>query len=105
MEFADSKIGKPFGGTDFYKAFSEGFEMIRNSVVKELHSNCNFMILFLTDGVDTSAKDILGEIETMQASSPAGNVPIFTYASGNEAITTAADAVAQLPHKIACQNH
>merc|ERR1719498_87951 len=90
-EFADRYIGKPFGGTDFYKAFSEGFGMIRNSILNEMHSDCNAMILFLTDGIDKSGKDILAEIELMQVEpAPALNVPIFTYAFGNDAITTEA---------------
>jgi hypothetical protein len=103
-EFADRKIGKPLGDTNFYKAFKEGFDMIRNSMLKEMHSNCNAMILFLTDGLDKSGKDILEELNLMQAEQPPLNVPIFTYAFGNEAINTAASTVAQLPHKIACQH-
>merc|ERR1719387_1756817 len=74
-------------------------------MLKQLHSNCNAMILFLTDGHDKSGMDILAEIKLMQTEEPPLNLPIFTYAFGNEAVSTAATQVAQLPHKIACQNN
>jgi len=74
-------------------------------MLKQLHSNCNTMILFLTDGIDKSGKDILAEIALMQAQPTPLNIPIFTYAFGNEAVSTGATQVAQLPHKIACQNN
>jgi len=70
------------------------------------------MILFLTDGIDKSGKDIVKEVAQMQAQEPPLKVPIFTYAFGalaaNAGLATAAGAddpaLAQIPHKLACQN-
>jgi hypothetical protein len=112
LDFATRSIGNPLGDTNFYKAFRTAFDMLRLSIQKGKHSQCNTMILFLTDGIDKSGKDIVEEVALMQNEDPPLKVPIFTYAFGALAanLGLASDAgaddpaLAQIPHKLACQN-
>jgi hypothetical protein len=112
LDFASRSIKNPLGDTNFYKAFRTAFDMLRDSIRRGKHSQCNTMFLFLTDGIDNSGKDIVHEVARMQAEDPPLNVPIFTYSFGalaaNVGLATAAGAqdpaLAQIPHKLACQN-
>lgn len=98
-EFLDEH--SPIGNTNFAKGFEAAFEVLDKSKAEGSHSSgCNQVILFLTDGEDTSGLEtgvLLGKIkEHQEARDPP--VSIFTYAFGTEAKNQ------DLTKKIACQN-
>jgi hypothetical protein len=78
------------GATDFKAAFTKAFQLIKYSSTT---SNCNGMVLFLTDGVDDSGVQV-SEITELNTK----NYTIFTYSFG-------AEAEAEKPKEIACANH
>merc|ERR1719253_1037373 len=91
----------PAGGTDFTIGLQEAFEVLQRSAehVPRASSGCSSIVLFMTDGIDNSGKDVLGELRTMQdtyKASTGQQATLFTYAFGDEAD--------QLTRKMACQN-
>jgi hypothetical protein len=80
----------PLGSTDFRSAFTTAFNLIRFSAAS---SNCNGMVLFLTDGIDRSDMDA-NEVAQMNTR----NYTVFTYSFGSDADTAK-------PKQIACRNH
>jgi len=92
------------GGTDFYQAFDNAFEVLLNSQTDGKSSRCSPIMLFMTDGVDESGRDMLDEIAIMQGQL-AKPVPIHTYTFGEfEGLPVEEQRKAQLPVKIACAN-
>jgi len=80
----------PLGGTDFRAGLSKAFNVIDASSTSS--SQCNRLMLFLTDGIDGSGLDV-AEVEAMNKK----GYTIFTYSFGNDADKT-------LPKQIACEN-
>jgi len=80
----------PLGSTNFRLGFEEAFAIFDKFATSGTISQCNSIMLFLTDGQDTSGMKI-DEITGKNKQ----NVPIFTYSFGE-----GADAV--LPKQIAC---
>jgi len=97
----------PTGGTDFTIGLQEAFDVLTRSSeqstqTRKATSGCSSIILFMTDGIDNSQKDVLGELRTMQQNYKAvtgAQATLFTYAFG-EAVSSGYE----LTKKMACQN-
>eukprot|EP01025_Chloroclados_australasicus_P041921 TRINITY_DN4469_c0_g2_i1.p1 TRINITY_DN4469_c0_g2~~TRINITY_DN4469_c0_g2_i1.p1 ORF type:complete len:786 (-),score=91.23 TRINITY_DN4469_c0_g2_i1:205-2562(-) len=93
----------PSGGTNFEVAFEGAFDSLIHGAEAEKTSNCNSVILFMTDGKDNDLSDkdrteeILNLIEEKQQKLFL-RANIFTYSIGEEAN----DAV---PRQIACMHN
>jgi hypothetical protein len=93
----------PSGRTDFYKAFSEGFDILKRSADElELTANCHKAILFLTDGEFNSdiytEEQLFDLVDAEMAQYTIENETrpvIFSYSFGGSADET-------IPKKLAC---
>ena len=93
----DNSIYASSGSTNFRDAFSAAFSIFDSS---SQGSNCNRVILFLSDGVPTTWTDS-DEIEVQRRSKSDGNdlaTHIFTYALGDDADT-------DILKRISCKNN
>jgi uncharacterized protein YegL len=83
------------GATDFYKAFTLGFDVLDRSKRAGATTGCDASrtILFLTDGVPSNTAD---HLELIAERNRQSNVTIFTYALG---------ASARVQDTIACQHN
>ena len=92
--WASSNIHSSGGGTHFTNAFNKAFQVFAHSSTSSTSSgsNCEKVILFMTDGASTdySYADIQSEATRL-------GVRIFSYTLGNGADQT-------VPKQIACQN-
>jgi len=88
-DWIDSVV--PAGGTNFYAGFQKAFSIL--SASQSATSGCNKVVLFLTDGQDTSNM----QMSALRALNQM-NARIFTYSFGNNAAKV-------LPKEIACQNN
>eukprot|EP00210_Caulerpa_lentillifera_P005932 g5671.t1 len=117
LEVLKEEVGaqSPAGGTDFDAAFQEAFEILNNACYEDTVadaascSECQKIILFLTDGRDTSgfrgrsirATNLLSNIEEYQEQlelDAGSRALIFTFSMSK-------DSDDSLPRQIACANH
>mmetsp|Transcript_17706 Transcript_17706/g.36289 ORF Transcript_17706/g.36289 Transcript_17706/m.36289 type:complete len:235 (+) Transcript_17706:282-986(+) len=86
-------MGRPGGGTNFEAAFEAAFSLLRG----EGGNGCQKMILFLTDGEDTSGLSLDRFSETSW--NAAKDVTIFSYIIGGDT-----ESLVEKPAQIACGN-
>jgi hypothetical protein len=88
-------LSNPAGSTNFEDAFTKAFQIASAShTSSSTSSQCNGVVLFLTDGVDTSEMDV-ARVAQLNGEF---NYAVFTYALGSGADGTK-------PKAIACANN
>ena len=101
---------KPGGNTNFTAAFEAAFHILTNADdEEESRSHCHKVILFLTDGVDTTGPDgksikrsqmasAVNEMQQRLEARTGSRASIFTYSMTN-------DADDAIPRQLACANN